>query len=278
MIITPSVRPATPTRRALLRATAGVTMAALTTRWAAAAEAGKDAGTFKFIVLNDIHYVDAKCGQWLAKAITGMNAHGAELCLIVGDLTEDGTRQQNAGVRDVLGGLKMPYYCVVGNHDHEAGNNGRKAFEAAFPHSENYLVEHRGYQFLGLDSTQGRAGKDTVVAKATLDWNAAALKTLDRKRPTVVFTHFPLGWFTPSRPANAGDLLDQYANHNLRAVFNGHFHGATARNHAQAVITTNTCCSFRRKNHDPFDARKGYFLCTAKDGNVTREYVEIPPA
>ena len=41
------------------------------------------------------------------------------------------------------------------------------------------------------------------------------------------------------------------------------------------MLTTNTCCSFHRQNHD-FDPRKGYYLCSAKDGKITRE-VKVGP-
>jgi hypothetical protein len=189
-------------------------------------------------------------------------------------MTEDGTKEQNAAVHDVLKGLKMPLYVCVGNHDHQAGNDDRKPFEDNFPKSINYIFEHRGWQFVTTDSTQGRAGGNTAIHKDSLAFTAEALKVLDKKRPTALLTHFPLGNFLPSRPNNANDLLVEFAEHNLQAVFNGHFHSKTERVWGDAIVTTNTCCSFHRANHD-FDPRKGYYLCTAKDGKVTREYIQV---
>jgi hypothetical protein len=89
-----------------------------------------------------------------------------------------------------------------------------------------------------------------------------------------LLTHFPLGYFLPSRPMNTNPFLLEFENHNLQAVFNGHFHSKTERAWGDATLTTNTCCSFHRANHD-FDPRKGYFLCTAKDGHIDREYVQV---
>jgi hypothetical protein len=164
-------------------------------------------------------------------------------------------------------------HVVIGNHDYTPAND-RKAFEDSFPQSLNYLFDHKGWQFIALDTTQGRAGSDTVIAKETLDFLAAALKKLDPKKPTVLFTHFPLGWLLPSRPKNAQALLQHFVKHNLQHVFNGHFHSSTARVWGSCELTTNTCCSLRRKNHD-LDPRKGYFLCTTEGGTVKRKYIQV---
>jgi 3',5'-cyclic AMP phosphodiesterase CpdA len=105
-------------------------------------------------------------------------------------------------MKELLASLKMPVYVVVGNHDFTPQND-RRAYDDAFPKTLNYHFDHRGWQFLGLDTTQGFAGSNTVIAKETLDYLAATLKQLDPKRPMVLFTHFPLGWLLPSRPTNA---------------------------------------------------------------------------
>ena len=103
----------------------------------------------------------------------------------------------------------------------------------------------------------------------------AAVPKLDRKKPTVVFTHFPLGEKVTYRPTNADALLGRFADHNLRAVLGGHFHGRTERAFKSAVVTTNACCSLKRANHDK-TPQKGYHLWHAKDGALTREFVEVP--
>jgi len=262
-------------RRDALRFGAGALLTPLFARWAAAAEDAKDSDTFQFIVANDIHFFDKRCAQWLGDhAIKKMNTHKADFCVVVGDMTEDGTVTQNNAVRDLLKGLKMPLYVTVGNHDHQAGNDDRKPFETCFPKSINYQFEHRGWQFIATDSCQGRAGSKTAIQKSSMTYVTDTLKKLDKKRPTALLTHFPLGNFLPSRPTNANDLLVSFADYNFQAAFNGHFHAKTERVWGDAMLTTNTCCSFHRQNHD-FDPRKGYYLCTAKDGKITREYVQV---
>ena len=48
-----------------------------------------------------------------------------------------------------------------------------------------------------------RARRDTKIQAETLQWIDDTLPKLDKQRPTVIFTHFPLGMLTPSRPRNA---------------------------------------------------------------------------
>ena len=95
--------------------------------------------------------------------------------------------------------------------------------------------------------------------------------------PTVVFTHFPLGAGAPMRPLNAEDLLTRFVPFNLQAVYCGHHHGFTEHPFHQAAVTTNRCCSLKRANHDGTKA-KGFFVCTAADGHVQRQFVEYQPA
>jgi len=262
-------------RRHALGLGTSIFLAPLLDRWAAAADDAKASDTFKFIVANDIHYFDQRCAQWLNdRVIKRMNDEKPDFVVVLGDMSEDGTVAQNVAVKDVFKGLTAPMYVCVGNHDHQAGNDDRKPFEDNFPKSINYHFEHRGWQFVTLDTTQGRAGSKTAIHKDTFTYLNDTLKQLDKKRPLALLTHFPMGNFLPSRPSNANDLLVCFQEHNLQAVFNGHFHSKTERVWGNAICTTNTCCSFHRANHD-FDPRKGYFLCTAKDGKVEREYVQV---
>ena len=116
----------------------------------------------------------------------------------------------------------------------------------------------------------------TTIQPATLRWLDDLLPKLDPRRPTVVFTHFPLGPKVTHRPLNADEVLKRFKEHNLRAVFGGHFHGFTERKLRETILTTNRCCSLTKGNHDG-TKEKGYFLCHAQDGRITRKFVEVKP-
>lgn len=261
------------TRRQFLTA---ATAATVTFAWPWALRAGDapDSGNFKFIAVNDLHYRDQRCGKWLEGAFRQMASHdGVEFCLVLGDLAEDGHRDQLHAMRDILKGSKLDTHVIIGNHDYTLAD-GREEYDDAFPNTLNYSFEYRGWQLVACDSTQGRKAKDTVIARSSIDFLHAQTAKLDKKRPTILFTHFPLGWLVPASPNNRTDALQAFDGVNLQWVFNGHFHGRTTRNHKHATITTNQCCSLWHPNHDG-TKEKGYFLCEAKDGVVSRKFVEV---
>jgi Calcineurin-like phosphoesterase len=261
-------------RQALRRLSAGLLLSL--DAWPGRAAHGEsEAGSFRFIVVNDTHYMSPACGTWLGGAIEGMKAHpGVEFCLLAGDLTEYGHKSDLEAVRGLFHELGLPTYVVIGNHDYETAAS-RWAYERHFPRRLNYLFRHRGWQFVGLDTTEGQKYQRTRIQSETLRWLDDHLRFLDRRKPTVVFTHFPLGTGVTYRPVNADALLERFLPFNLQAVFNGHFHGFTQRMFGRAKATTNKCCSLKRANHDG-TKEKGYFLCTARDGRVTREFVPVP--
>jgi hypothetical protein len=176
-------------------------------------------------------------------------------------------------MRDFLKSLGMDAHVVLGNHDYLVGNE-RAPWDALYPNSINYAFEHRGWQFIGLDSTEGTKWEKTRIQPATFEWLERNLKRLNRAAPTVVFTHFPLGLEVPMRPLNADDLLLRFLQFNLVAVFNGHYHGFTERVSGRTTITTNRCCAISRSNQDG-TPEKGYFLCAAREGRVEREFVPV---
>jgi 3',5'-cyclic AMP phosphodiesterase CpdA len=261
-------------RRQMLRLSAGTLLGA--GLWPGILSAGeKQAEEFHFLVVNDVHYLDSGCGTWLEGVMQQMKGHKQKIdfCLMLGDLAENGLPAQLAPVHDLFKKLDLPTYFVVGNHDYRTQED-RKAFEDLFPRFINYQFEHRGWQFLGLDTTEGLRSRNTSVQAPTLRWLDDSIPKCDKKRPTIVFTHFPLGPWVIGRPKNAVPVLERFKEINLQAVFSGHWHGFTERRVGQVTLTTDRCCSFRRQNHDG-TKEKGYFLCHAKDGRVERAFVEV---
>jgi 3',5'-cyclic AMP phosphodiesterase CpdA len=234
-------------------------------------------GSFSFVVINDAHYQSPKCGAWFERVAASIKSHNPkpEACLMVGDLAEHGTPNELGAMRDALRSFGTPYHAVIGNHDY-ANPIDRRPYEELFPRSINYHFIHRGWQFIGLDSSEGIHFRNTRIQPATFKWLDETLPKLDRARPTVVFTHFPLGDGVPMRPMNADALLTRLLDFNLVAVYNGHFHGFTERLWRRTALTTNKCCAISRSNHDG-TKENGYFLCAASPGGIQREFIEVKP-
>ncbi|HWI58296.1 MAG TPA: metallophosphoesterase [Bacillota bacterium] len=234
-------------------------------------------GTFRFIAINDTHFQSPQCPAWFEQVRASVRTlePKPEFCLMIGDLSEHGTRAELGAMQAVLRSLDMPHHVVIGNHDY-GSDTARSAWDELFPHSLNYHFEHRGWRFLGLDSTQGREWQKTRVQSTTLKWLDDQLPKLNPTEPTVVFTHFPLGQEVSTRPSNADELLARFKHFNLAAALNGHFHGFTERRCGPTVLTTNRCCAISRNNHDR-TSEKGYFLCTAQAGQIQRQFIEVKP-
>jgi 3',5'-cyclic AMP phosphodiesterase CpdA len=265
------------TRRQLLRRSAGSLLTAGLWPGALWAADGPATEEFHFLVVNDVHCLDRRCHPFLERVIKQMKAHKEpiDFCLLAGDLSEHGKAEQLEPVRDIFKGLGKPVHVVIGNHDYLTPDD-RKPYEKAFPRSINYRFEHRGWQFLGLDSSEGQKAQ-AAVQPATLRWLDDTLPKLDRKKPLVVFTHFPWGPLVIHRSTNAEDILKRFKECNLQAVFSGHFHASTERRVGAVTFTTNRCCSFSRANHDG-SKEKGYFLCRVREGKIERSFVEVKPA
>lgn len=233
---------------------------------------------FTFVVVNDTHFSSPKCPEFFQRVTASVRAHNPkpELCLVVGDLAEHGTEKELGPMRDVFRGFGLPFHAVIGNHDY-AAQTDRMPWDRLLPGRLNYHFEHRDWQIVALDSSEGLKYEKTSIQATTFRWLDDNVPKLNRKQPTILFTHFPLGPNTTYRPTNADDLLERFMDFNIVAVFNGHFHGFTERKVGETIFTTNKCCSIARGNHDK-TVEKGYFLCRAQDGGIEREFVEIKTA
>ncbi|HEY1685383.1 MAG TPA: metallophosphoesterase [Tepidisphaeraceae bacterium] len=266
-----------PSRRALLRSSIATGALLAADLWPGHlwADSAPQTSDFTFLCVNDLHYFDHHGDSFFQQMVKQMNATQPvpDFCLVVGDLAQDGRPEQFGPIRDHLRQLRFPCSFVIGNHDFLTDTD-RHAFDEMFPKSNNYVFEHKGWQLIGADTTQGKKGMRTNISHSTLDWLGQTASSLNRKRPTIFFTHFPLGFLVIARPENADDALHPFRDFNLQAVFNGHFHAQTTRHWRSATITTDKCCSYFHPNHDG-TPQKGYFVCTAKDGKVSREFVEV---
>jgi hypothetical protein len=269
--------PAAFTRREWLRLSAGALLSLGV--WpgrlrGADAPATRD---FTFIAVNDLHALEDACRPWFDDVVRQMktSAPTAEFCLLSGDLAENGTPAQLTLIKDSFSALDIPCHAVVGNHDYQSATD-RSAYEQIFPEQINYCFTHRGWQIIGLDSSEGTKAKETRISATTLNWLDQNLSKLDLHRPTILFTHFPLGDSVWARPLNADALLKRCYGLNLQAVFCGHFHGFTERPFRRSTITTDRCCARVRSNHDG-TPEKGWFVCQAVNGEIKRRFVEFCP-
>lgn len=231
-----------------------------------------DQPPFRFIVVNDTHYLSKECDPWMRGMIASMNKH-ADIAfgLHLGDVTDTGAQADLEIMAEVLKEAKFPFHTQPGNHDYRTATD-RSAYDTVFPGATNYAFTHERWQFVGLDSTQGQAYEKTKVQPPTLEWLGAHLSELNPALPTVLFTHFPLVAPAKYVPLNVEDLLKLFLKFNLVAAFSGHYHAFTEGKAQGATLVTNRCCSRARSNHDG-TKEKGYWLCRTEKGQIQREFI-----
>mgnify|MGYP003335711264 CR=1 FL=1 len=245
--------------------------------WPGCHSPGATAGNgrrFRFLILNDLHHANAECNPWFEALTRRLRTHtDAEFALLLGDLADTAEPASHAAIRDHFKRIGKPVYTQVGNHDHKSAKD-RTSYETHFPSQTNYWFEHRGWQFVGIDSTEGTSADKTRVQAPTLAWLDRYLPKTDPRKPTVLFTHFPMAAGVKMAPLNTDAVLDRFRDHNLRGVFSGHYHAYTQNNIRGIDVVTNRCCARIRGNHDG-TKEKGYWIVTAEDGQATREFVEF---
>ena len=262
------------TRRAALRFASAPIAALGLRRFARAADA---ADGFTFIAVNDLHYFDEKCAPFFRNVVAKMreSAPEAAFCLMAGDLADGGKAAQFTPLREIFTGLGVPLHPVPGNHDFLTDTD-RSAYDAAFPDKLNFVFHHGGWQFIGLDSTQGTDFEETKISETTLAWLDTTLPNLNASAPTVAFTHFPLGKGVTYRPLNADAVLARLTTLNLRATFSGHWHGLNEQRLDRAELIVNRCCARIRGNRDG-SPLKGWWICKATaDGMLTHRFASLP--
>ena len=247
----------------------------------AAAAPASEVGSFTFAALNDLHYHTPECEAWFRALFHAVAAERPAFMVLLGDLAHRGQPENLAAVRRLAEESGVPFHAVPGNHDNDVEETTR-IYAEAFPGMLNRRFDHAGWQFVALDSTEGKAWRNTRFSAETLAWLDSTLAEMDRLRPTVLLTHFPVaaGIATPNgvvmTPLNAEEVLARFEPFNLRAAFCGHFHGRTERSRGPATLVTGSTCARIDRNHNGVD-EKGWWLCRARrDGTVEREFRPLP--
>ena len=166
---------------------------------------------FKIAVISDIHYHHGS----LDDAIADINRRGDfSFLVVVGDLTDNGLKQEFIFFERSMSNLKIPYITVIGNHDYLA--NGEKVYEPMFG-SYNYSFVFNNVKFVLFDNNTIESGKDP-----DFDWLEAQLNDSRSYERVIPFAH------VPPYDVQMKDHIERYhalmIAHNIPYSIHGHRH------------------------------------------------------
>ena len=225
-------------RRAFL---AGALTAPWLVDWAgrqADAEETGDFVPFFFIVAADPQLFWGPVKLW-ETAVAHANRLKPAFMVVCGDLIQEpGNEEQAKAYLEVAGKLdeSIPLYNAAGNHDVEAEPTPQSLawYEEHFG-KPWYCFTHEGCLCLVLESdVLNRPEKAPKMAEEQMAWLKATLEGASREKfaHIMVFKHYPIclkgvdepdGYFNVPGPRRK-ELLDLFHEHNVTAVFSGHYH------------------------------------------------------
>ena len=257
-------------RRDFLRVSAtGIISAGLMTATANAAE------VFTFATLNDAHIKDATSVELLNEAVSLINKDArVQFTCALGDMATDGHLEELALAKAALDNLEKPYFAVPGNHDVSLKATDIYANYVATFGPVHWTYEENGWSFIGFNSCEA-SKSDVTVSSEELAWLQETLKNTDTKQPLALFCHHPLNPHSKAyRIQNADDILALFANHNLKIVTAGHWHGNQLEEQDGVLFATTACCASTRGNFDE-TSEKGYRLFHLQGEAVETEFVVV---
>lgn len=164
---------------------------------------------FRFAFLSDTHIgsPNGTAEEDLRRTVNDINQMtGIAFVVLTGDITELGTNRELELAKQILDGLKVPYYIIPGNHDTGWSESGGLAFSKIFGDDKFHFV-YNGVHFLGCASGPYVRMSDGHIPRYHINWLVRELKKI-KNEPVVFLNHYPLdpgldNWY------EALDLLKQ---------------------------------------------------------------------
>ncbi|MCI2107283.1 MAG: PQQ-binding-like beta-propeller repeat protein [Bacteroidales bacterium] len=179
----------------------------------------------KFAFLTDLHYSEG------SQSITDLrqcikdvnNLEGLDFVLFGGDLTDFGSDEEIAAVKNILDSLKYKYYVVAGNHDAKWSESGCNTFKMVFGY-ENFEFERKGWRFIGCNCGPDMRMAPALIPQESMEW----LRSLKPGTKTIFINHYP----QDTSVLNYFDVTRELKRIGTQFVIGGHWHRNVAMNYS----------------------------------------------
>ena len=214
---------------------------------AMAATATAQETPLKFAFLTDLHY-SAGSGSVkdLSRCVKDVNTlDSLDFVLVGGDLTDFGTDEEIAAVKQMLDSLKYKYYVVAGNHDAKWSESGCNTFLKVFGY-ENYEFECKGWRFIGCNCGPDMRMAPALIPQESMEW----LKGLKPGEKTIFVNHYP----QDTSVLNYFDVTRELKRIGTRFEVGGHWHTNVALNYdgIPGVLDRSTLTAGKQPGYNVF--------------------------
>ncbi len=174
---------------------------------------------YSFAVVGDTHYYESN-PRYLNKIAANRSYLGISFIIVLGDLTQAGTKDQYDYFYNDYSTCPIPVYVIPGNHD--LYNNGYEHYKKLFGPTV-YHFKIGDTLFVFLDTANGTLGDKQIL------WLETLLQANSHKTK-LIFTHYsffdremqsPTSYGIPEEAYRIFDLFDRQ---NVDSVYSGHLH------------------------------------------------------
>lgn len=178
------------------------------------------AQNFKYAFVTDTHVGTQTGEEDLRRTVADINKQtDLAFVLLTGDITEMGTNDELKLAKEIISGIKIPYYVIPGNHDTGWSESGGVSFIKAFG-ADKFTFDHNGYRFIACASGPYVRMSDGHIPRDATVWLDSLLSKTPKTMPIVFINHYPLD----NSLDNWYEATDRLKKKNIQYAICGHGH------------------------------------------------------
>ena len=175
----------------------------------------------RIIVIADLHVLPGNdCEKNLKIAVEEINKSDADLVVINGDLTNEGSDEELSNVKSILDQIKLPQFVLPGNHETTWSQSATKTIFDLWG-NDRFVTEFDNYVIVGIACGPYMKMGDGHIKQEDLHWLDETLaKHCTNGKQVISFNHYPL----KKDLDNYDDYIRILRKYPVIAHINGHYH------------------------------------------------------
>lgn len=214
----------------------------------------------RIAVLADLHVSPGnRNSQKLKEVVEEINAGSAQIVIVAGDVSNEGSDEELRCVKGILDGLKKPQFVVPGNHEDQWSQSACKRFVEMWG-SDRFVTELDGMVIVGINCGPYMKAADGHIKQEDLTWLDETLSKHKDKR-VISVNHYPI---TYEDLDNYDEYINLLSKYRVAVHLCGHHHIFRHYKGGQIDALMNRALDMRGGDY-------GYTIIEI-DGNQLRQY------